>query len=338
MGPDALRHGLSIRPVQSELAVTHVDTVDPARGPLRIDIGQGSDGLQRLLTHPPRRDACRLLPNAHDGTDVRFPMTAAHQTVSSVPHALAALGNLAPQVHVVVTHPILLHLTACTGVARLPLVGPPGPAWLRGLLSVPPRRHGDGHLLIIGGPVDHPGAVSHDLHPAPGALIIGCPLHPLGRLHLKGTGPLVSPHDVTAPGLPAWSVTLILMTRTFAFCDSGRTMMISIPPVPIHVIPLIQDNLPQWMPLFYPRKKCRNFLLTSLLLQLSRTMRIPSRIVLQTNNWYPMSARVLPLLQPSRTVNRKRLTDCFKITSPSIASLEILRRRLVRLRTMIWLT
>ena len=97
-------HGLSIRPVQNELAVTHVDTVDPARGPLRIDIGQGSDGLQRLLIPPPWCDACRLLPNAHDGTNVRFPMTAVHQKVGSVLHAHAALGNLAPHVPVVVTH------------------------------------------------------------------------------------------------------------------------------------------------------------------------------------------------------------------------------------------
>ena len=142
------RHGLSIRPVQNELAVTHVDTVDPARGPLRIDIGQGSDGLQRLLTPHPRRDACRLLPNAHDGTKVRFPMTAVHQKVGSVLHAHAALGNLAPHVPIVVTLPPLLHLTAGTGVARLPLVVLPGPTWLGGLLGVPhcrPRRRSSSH-------------------------------------------------------------------------------------------------------------------------------------------------------------------------------------------------
>ena len=66
MGPDALRqltierrHGLSIRPVQSELAVTHVVTVDPARSPLRITLGQGSDGLSssegRQRSTRPRR-------------------------------------------------------------------------------------------------------------------------------------------------------------------------------------------------------------------------------------------------------------------------------------------
>ena len=214
------RHGLSIRPVQNELAVTHVDTVDPARGPLRIDIGQGSDGLQCLLTPHPRRDACRLLPNAHDGTNVRFPMTAVHQKVGSVLHAHAALGNLAPHVPVVITLPHFLHLTAGTGVARLPLVVLPGPTWLGGLLGVPHCRHVGVHLLIIGSPVDHPGAISHHLRPAPGALIIGWPHHPLGRLHLKGIGPLVPLHGVTAPGLPARSVALTLMTQTFVFCDS----------------------------------------------------------------------------------------------------------------------
>ena len=331
------RHGLSIRPVQNELAVTHVDIVDPARGPLRIDIGQGSDGLQRLLIPHPRHDTCRLLPNAHDGTDVRFPMTAAHQKVDSGLHVHVTHGNLAPHVPVIVTLPLLLHLTTGTGVARLPLVVLPGPTWLGGLLGVPHCRHVGVHRLIIGGPVDHPGAVSHHLRPAPGAIIVGWPHHPLGGLHLKGIGPLIPLHDVTAPGLPAQSVTLTLMTQTFAFCDSVQTMMISIPPVRIPVIPLIQDNLPQWMLLNYPRIKCRIFLLISLLLQLSRTMQILYLIVLQTN-WYPMSGLLLPLLQLSITVNHWRRMDCSKITSLSIASREILRRRHVRLRTMIRLT
>ena len=206
---------------------------------------------------------------------------------------------------------------------------------LAGRPSLSPRRRSSSHHRRS---CDHPGAVSHHLRPAPGALIIGWFHHPLSRLHLKGIGPLVPLHGVTAPGFPARSVALTLMTQTFAFCDSVWTMMTSIPPVPIHVIPLIQDNLPQWMHLNYPRKKCRNFLLISLLLQLSRTMRIPYLIVLQTNNWYPMSGLLLPLLQLSITVNHWRLMDCSKTISPSIASLEILRRRHVRLRTMIWLT
>ena len=106
-----------------------------------------SDGLQSLLTPPPRRDACRLLPNAHNGTDVKFPMTAAHQKVGSVLHALAALGNLALHVPVFVTHPILLHLTAGTGVARLPLIGPPGGMTRRlaGRPSLSPQRRSSSH-------------------------------------------------------------------------------------------------------------------------------------------------------------------------------------------------
>ena len=179
-----------------------------------------------------------------------------------------------------------------------------GAGMTKRLAGVPPRCHSGGHPLIIDGPFNHPGAVTRHLRPAPGALIIACPLHPLGRFHLKGAGPIASHHNVTAPGLSAWSLTPIRMIQTFVSCDCGRTMMSNIPPVHIHVIPLTQDNLPQWMPLSYPRKKCRNFLLTLSLRQLSRTVQIPSRIVLLTNNWYSMSARLLLRLQTSRTVNR----------------------------------
>ena len=136
MGPDALRQ-LSPSDDREASRAQHKTGSKRAGSNTRCHSGSreksSSDHnrarVRRPLTSPdsssPRRDACHLLPNAHDGTDVRFPMTAAHQTVGSVPHAL---GNLAPQVHVVLTHPILLHLTAGTGVARLPLVGPPGPA------------------------------------------------------------------------------------------------------------------------------------------------------------------------------------------------------------------
>ena len=294
------RHGLSISPVQNELAVTLVDTVDPTRGHLWIDIGQGSDGLLRRLTHPPRRDIGRLLPNAHAATDARCPMTAAHPKVGSGLHVPAALGHLAPQVAVVVIHHILLHLTAGTGVARLPLVGPPGPAWLRGLLGVPPRRRRNDHILITDGLAIHPGPVTHHLRP-----IIACPLPHLGHLHPKGAGPIASHRNVTPPGLPAWSVTPIHMIQTFVSCDCGRTMMMNnIQQVHIHVIPLNQDNLHLWMPLSYLRKKCKNFSLTLSLHQPSRTTQIPSRIVLLTNSWYPMYARLLLQLQIYRTVNR----------------------------------
>ena len=57
-------------------------------------------------------------------------------------------------------------------------------------------------------------------------------------------------------------------------------------------------------------EKVQKLLLISLLLQLSRTMRIPYLIVLQTNNWYPMSGTLLPLLQLSITANHWRLMDC----------------------------
>ena len=133
------------------------------------------------------------------------------------------------------------------------LVVLPGPTWLGGLLGVPPCRHAGVHLLIIGGPVDLPGAVSHHLCPAPGALLVGRPYHPPGRLHLKGIGTIVPLHVVTAPGLPARSASLTNM----------RTMMTSVLPVPIHVIPLTQNNHHQWMDLSCPWKQCRNCLLIS---------------------------------------------------------------------------
>ena len=213
--------------------------------------------------------------------------------------------HLAPQVAVVMIPHILLHLTVGTGVARLPLVGPPGPAWLRGLLGVPPHRRRDDHLLITDGLAIHPGTVTHHLCPALGVLIIACPLPHLGRLHPKGAGPIASHLNVTPPGLPAWSVTPIHMIQTFISCDCGRTMMMNnIQQVHIHVIPLNQDNLHLWMPLSYLRKKCKNFWLTLSLRQPFRTTRIPSRIVLLTNSWYPMYARLLLRLQIYRTVNR----------------------------------
>ena len=257
------RHGLSARPGQNELAAVYVAVVDRARGPIRIDIGLGSDGLQRLLTPHPRLDACLLLPSAHYRTNVRSPITVVHLKVGSVPHGHAALGDLAHHSPVVVALHLLLHLIAGTGVARLPLVVLSGPAWLGGLPGVPPCRHASVDLLIIGGPVDLPGAVSHHIRPAPGALIVRRPYHPPGRLHLKGIGTIVRLHVVTAPGFPARSASLTLMPQTFASCDSVRMMMTSVLPAPIHVIPLIQNNHHPWMDLSCPRKKCRNCLLIS---------------------------------------------------------------------------
>ena len=121
-------------------------------------------------------------------------MTVVDLKVGSVPHGHAALGDLAHHSPIVVALHLLLHLIAGSGVARLPLVVLSGPTWLGGLPGVPPCRHAGAHLLIIGGPVDLPGAVSHHLRPAPGALIVGRPYHPPGRLHLKGIGTIVRHH------------------------------------------------------------------------------------------------------------------------------------------------
>ena len=154
------RHGLSVRPCQNELAIASVTVVDPARGPLLTEIGLGSDGLKCLLTPPPRPDACLLLPSAHDGTSVMSPVRPVHQKVVSAPQGHAVLGDLAHHFPAVVV--LLLHLTAGPGIARLPLVFPV-PTWLGGLLGVHPWRHAGVHLLLIGGPDDHPGAVSQPL-------------------------------------------------------------------------------------------------------------------------------------------------------------------------------
>ena len=139
---------------------------------------------------------------------------------------------------------------------------------------------------------------SWDCHSSPPplsrVLIIACSLLYLGRLHPKGAGLIASHRNVTPPSLPAWSMTPIHMIQTFVSCDCGWTMMMNnVQQVHIHVIPLNQDNLHQWMPLSYLRKKCKNFSLTLSLRQPSRTTQIPSRMVLLTNSWYPMYARLL---------------------------------------------
>ena len=275
------RHGLSVRPGQNELAVASVAVVDPARGPLLTEIGLGSDGLKCLLSPPPRPDACLLLPSAHDGTSVMSPVRPVHQKVVSAPHGHAVLGDLAHHFLAVMVLHLLLHLTAGPGIARLPLVVLPGPTWLGGLLGVHPCRHAGVHLLI-GGPDDHPGAVSHPLHPGPGLLIVALPYRPLGHLHLKDIGPVVCLRVVTTPGPPARSVSLNNTHQTYISYDSTPTMMTSVPPTPIHVIPLNQNNHHLWMVLSCPLKKCRNFLPISSILQHFRTTRILYQIVLQT--------------------------------------------------------
>ena len=214
------RHGLSVRPGQNELAVASVAVVDPARGHLLTEIGLGSDGLKCLLTPPRRPDACLLLPSAHDGTSVMSPVSPVHQKVISAPHGHAILGDLAHHFPAVVVLHLLLHLTAGPGIARLPLVVLSGPTWLGGLLGVHPCRHADVHLLLTGGHNDHPGAISHPLRPEPGPLIVVQPYPPPGHLHLKDIGPVVCLRVVTAPGLPARSVSLNHMHQTYASYDS----------------------------------------------------------------------------------------------------------------------
>ena len=88
------------------------ETVDPRR--LRTPL------LPGVTVHP--------LPSAPAETDTRGPMTVVHPKAGSVPNALADLGPLAPQVIGAVISLPLSHLHAGTGVARLPLVGPSGPA------------------------------------------------------------------------------------------------------------------------------------------------------------------------------------------------------------------
>ena len=150
-------HGLSVRPGQNEQTVASVKAVDPARGPLLTDIGLGSGTAKCLLTPPPRPDACLLPPNAHGWTIVTSPVRPVPQKVVSVLHGPAVLGYPAHHFHAVVVPRPLLHLTTGPGIARLPLVGLSGPAWLGGMLGVHPCRHAGDHLLLIGGHDDHPG-------------------------------------------------------------------------------------------------------------------------------------------------------------------------------------
>ena len=224
-------HGLSLSPVQNEQAVTLATTAAPARGLLLIAFGQGTADLRCHRTPLPPCDTDHPLPSAHAETDARGPMTVVHLKAGSVLNALADLGPLAPQVAgAMITLP-LLHLHAGIGVARLPLVGPSGLAWLRGLLGAPRRRlHGGLHLIDD--------------------LIIAYHPLPLGRLHPKGLEPRVSLSLAAPPGLSAGSVVNTHMIRIFVSCDCGRTLMMNIILLAlIHVVPLNQDNLLSWMTL-----------------------------------------------------------------------------------------
>ena len=221
------RHGLSISPVQNEQAVTLATTAAPARGLLLIALGQGTADLRRHRAPLLPRDTDHPLPSAHAETDARGPMTVVHPKAGSVLNAIADLGPLALQVTgAVITLP-LLHLHAGIGVARLPLVGPPGPAWLRGLLGAPHRRLRAGlHLIDDGLAIPH-ATVFHLLRPVLVGLIIA--YHPplLGRLHPKGLEPRISLTLAAPPGLSARSVVNTHMIRIFVSCDCGRTLMMN---------------------------------------------------------------------------------------------------------------
>ena len=84
-------------------------------------------------------------------------MTVVHRKVGRALSALPDLGPHAPRGFGDATHLLLRHLHVGTGVARLPLVGPSGPARLRGLLGDPPLRHTGDLPLIIASPVIHHG-------------------------------------------------------------------------------------------------------------------------------------------------------------------------------------
>ena len=141
------------------------------------------------------------------------------------------------------THLLLRHLHVGTGVARLPLVGPSGPARLRGLLGDPPLRHTGDLPLIIASPVIHHGIPPRLIRLVFVDVIIS-PLHILGRLHPKGLGPGVCPILATTLDLSAESVANIPLTRTSVSCVCGRTLKMTVTfPVLIPVVLLNQNSL-----------------------------------------------------------------------------------------------
>ena len=298
------RHGLSISPVQNEQAVTLATTAAPARGLLLIALGQGTADLRRHRAPLLPRDTDHPLPSAHAETDARGPMTVVHPKAGNVLNAIADLGPLALQVTGAVIILPLLHLHAGIGVARLPLVGPPGPAWLRGLLGAPHRRLRAGlHLIDDGLAIPH-ATVLHLLRPVLVGLIIA--YHPplLGRLHPKGLEPRISLTLAAPPGLSARSVVNTHMIRIFVSCDCGRTLMMNIILLAlIHVVPPNQDNLLPWMTLISLRQRSKNFSPIWYRRQNFRTTPIPFRLVLPINSWSHMYAHLRRHLLLSRTVS-----------------------------------
>ena len=191
---------------------------------------------QMSLTPPPRPDACLLPPSAHGGTSVTSPVIPVPQKVVSVLHGPAVLGDLAHRFHAVVVLRLHLHLTAGPGIARLPLIGLSGPAWLGGLLGVHPCRHTDDHLLLIGGHDDHLGATSHPHCPRPGPLIVVHPYRPPGYLHPKDVGPVACLRGQWRPASRQPPSTWFPCTRPITTCgwlsvvswDSAETLCRSV--------------------------------------------------------------------------------------------------------------
>ena len=255
------RHGLSISPAQNEEAATLATTAAHARDLLVTALDHETVVPKRLRTPPPGVTG-QPLPNAPAET-ARGPMAVAHRKAGSVPNALADLGPLVAQVIGDVIPLPLRHLHAGTGVARLPLVGPLGPAWLRGLLGAPHRRpHGDLPLIVVSLVIHH-GTVLLLIRLVLVDVIIIISPHPLlGRLHLKGPGPRAFLILAAPPGLSAGSVVNIHTTRTSVSCVCGRTPTMNVTlPVPIPVVLPNQNNL-QWMMMLSLRRRSRNFLPT----------------------------------------------------------------------------
>ena len=170
-------------------------------------------------------------------------MTVVHRKVGRALSALPDLGPHAPRGFGDATHLLLRHLHVGTGVARLPLFGPLGPARLRGLLGAPPLRHTGDLPLIIASPVIHHGIPARLIRLVFVDIII-YPRHILGRLHPKGLGPRVCPILATTLDLSAESVANIPLTRTSISCVCGRTLKMTVTfPVLIPVVLLNQNSL-----------------------------------------------------------------------------------------------
>ena len=217
------RHGLSISPVQNEQAAPLADEAVPARGPPVTAPDEGTVALGCLRTPLPAV-AGLLLPIALTQT-VQGPRTVVPPKVVCAHSAPPDLGPHAPAVIDAATLLRLRHLHVDSGVARLPLVGPSGPARLRGLLGVPPLRlHGDltliASLVILHETLHHLRLVFVDV-------IISHLLH-LGRLHLKGLGPSGKLIPIATLDRSARNVAPILTTQTYVSCVRMSPPMLSL--------------------------------------------------------------------------------------------------------------